>query len=182
MNMAKTGYKLRTHISKSLQSRSQAIRTALERYNAAANAMKPRRQNLSWDQVVEYAFLADFDLLRDSRQDVRTRPWAQPGPRSIMHLACTSTSRLCAPVKKFNAFISKYVASSRIYKMSEHSCNTPRPPSLYHPHPTHLPLHTPRHPTLIPLRLPDPLPSQSLTTSDNMLDSVHFSSTSTSGD
>ncbi|KAF5311504.1 hypothetical protein D9611_011644 [Ephemerocybe angulata] len=69
MNMAKTGYKLRTHISKSLQSRSQAIRTALERYNAAANAMKPRRQNLSWDQVVEYAFLADFDLLRDSRQD-----------------------------------------------------------------------------------------------------------------
>ncbi|KAF6742282.1 hypothetical protein DFP72DRAFT_830692 [Ephemerocybe angulata] len=82
MNMAKTG---RTHISKSLQSRSQAIRTALERYNAAANAMKPRRQNLSWDQVVEYAFLADFDLLRDSRQDVRTRPWAQPGPRSIMH-------------------------------------------------------------------------------------------------
>ncbi|KAF6743091.1 hypothetical protein DFP72DRAFT_1080863 [Ephemerocybe angulata] len=85
MNMAKTGYKLRTHISKSLQTRSQAIRTALERYNTAANAMKPRRQNLSWDQVVEYAFLADFDLLRDSRQDVRTRPWAQPGPRSIMH-------------------------------------------------------------------------------------------------
>ncbi|KAF5315642.1 hypothetical protein D9611_004979 [Ephemerocybe angulata] len=85
MNMSKTGYKLRTHISKSLQTRSQAIRNALERYNVAAAAMKPPQQSLSWDQVVEYAFLADFDLLRVSREDIRARPWAQPINRAIMH-------------------------------------------------------------------------------------------------
>ena len=30
--------------------------------------------NLTWIDVVKYAFLTDFDLLCDSRQDVRDRP------------------------------------------------------------------------------------------------------------
>jgi hypothetical protein len=34
--------------------------------------------------VVEYAFLADFDLLRDSRQDVRDRPWTNPACRVVI--------------------------------------------------------------------------------------------------
>jgi hypothetical protein len=34
--------------------------------------------------VVEYTFLADFDLLRDTRQDIRTRPWATPAARLAM--------------------------------------------------------------------------------------------------
>ena len=38
----------------------------------------PPRPTLDWDQVVEYTFLADFDLLRDTRQDIRTCPWATP--------------------------------------------------------------------------------------------------------
>ncbi|KAI5993199.1 hypothetical protein EDD15DRAFT_2133056, partial [Pisolithus albus] len=38
----------------------------------------PPRQTLHWEQVVEYAFLADFDLLRDTRKDVSQRPWAHP--------------------------------------------------------------------------------------------------------
>lgn len=33
---------------------------------------------------MEYAFLADFDLLRDTRQDVRTRPWSTPAARQAM--------------------------------------------------------------------------------------------------
>ena len=28
-----------------------------------------------------YTFLADFDLLRDTRQDIRSRPWATPAGR-----------------------------------------------------------------------------------------------------
>jgi hypothetical protein len=39
---------------------------------------------LSWNDVVEYAFLADFDLLRDSRQDVRDRPWSKPAFRVMI--------------------------------------------------------------------------------------------------
>jgi hypothetical protein len=34
--------------------------------------------------VVEYTFLADFDLLRDSRQDVRDRPWTKPACRVVI--------------------------------------------------------------------------------------------------
>jgi hypothetical protein len=36
--------------------------------------------------VVEYAFLADFDLLRDARQDISDRPWATPAGRLAMDL------------------------------------------------------------------------------------------------
>lgn len=46
--------------------------------------MIPCKPNLTWDDVVEYAFLADFDLLRDSREDIRDRPWAKPACRVAM--------------------------------------------------------------------------------------------------
>ncbi|KAG1796091.1 hypothetical protein EV424DRAFT_1306802, partial [Suillus variegatus] len=84
MNQAGTGYKLRKHIGKALQVRSAAIRTALDRYNTAARALRPPRASLSWEEVVEYAFLSDFDLLRDARQDISQRPWATPTGRLTM--------------------------------------------------------------------------------------------------
>ena len=31
--------------------------------------------------MVKYAFLSDFDLLRDTRQDIRRKPWATPAAR-----------------------------------------------------------------------------------------------------
>ncbi|KAG1899795.1 uncharacterized protein F5891DRAFT_1128794 [Suillus fuscotomentosus] len=86
MNRAATGYKLRKHIAKALQTRSIAIRTALNTYNAIAEAMHPPRKTLKWDEVVEYTFLADFDLLRDTRADVSQRPWASPVARRAMDL------------------------------------------------------------------------------------------------
>lgn len=82
--MALSGYKLRKHIGKALQVRSAAIRTALDRYNTAARALHPPRASLSWEEVVEYAFLSDFDLLRDARQDISQRPWATPTGRLTM--------------------------------------------------------------------------------------------------
>lgn len=39
---------------------------------------------MEWKEVVEYAFLADFDLLRDTRQDISQRPWATPAGRLAM--------------------------------------------------------------------------------------------------
>ena len=79
-----SGYNLRKHIGNALRSRSVAIRVAVGRYNVAAAALTPARQELCWDEVVEYAFLADFDLLRDARQDIRSRPWATPAARQAM--------------------------------------------------------------------------------------------------
>lgn len=75
---------MRQHVGHALQARSGAIRTALVRYNSAAQELVPPRQTLEFDEVIEYAFLSDFDLLRDARQDVRERPWATPtGRRAV---------------------------------------------------------------------------------------------------
>ncbi|KAJ7054564.1 hypothetical protein C8F01DRAFT_1162020 [Mycena amicta] len=68
--------------AKALQARSKALRNAITRYNAAAQALG--RPILSWEEVVEYGFLADFDLLRLAREDIRDAAWAQPGARQAM--------------------------------------------------------------------------------------------------
>ncbi|KAJ7729134.1 hypothetical protein B0H16DRAFT_1330589 [Mycena metata] len=80
VNMSDTG----APISFALQARSKGVKAALERYNEAAAAMTPPRTQLSWEQIVDYAFLADFDLLRDGREDIRGEPWAQPAGRLAM--------------------------------------------------------------------------------------------------
>jgi hypothetical protein len=41
---------------------------------------------LEWRDVVDYAFLTDFDLLRDTRQDILTNLWARPAGRMAMDL------------------------------------------------------------------------------------------------
>ncbi|KAI6113194.1 hypothetical protein EV401DRAFT_2058779 [Pisolithus croceorrhizus] len=60
MNRAGTGYKLQKHFAKALQTHSTAIKM------------------LRWEQVIEYTFLADFDLLRDMCEDISQHPWAHP--------------------------------------------------------------------------------------------------------
>ena len=50
----------------------------------AATAMVPPRRQLRWDEVVEYTFLSEFNLLRDTRQDVSHRPWTTPAGRQAM--------------------------------------------------------------------------------------------------
>ncbi|KAJ7321638.1 hypothetical protein DFH08DRAFT_1033595 [Mycena albidolilacea] len=83
-HMSGTGYKMRKHIAKALQARSRAIKTAIEQYNAAAAALEVPRELLSWEEVVDYTFLSDFDLLRTSRRDILTEGWAQPAGREAM--------------------------------------------------------------------------------------------------
>ncbi|EGO28311.1 hypothetical protein SERLADRAFT_405901 [Serpula lacrymans var. lacrymans S7.9] len=79
------GYALHKHIGKVLQAQSAAIWTALDHYNAAAKALQPPCCTLDWKQVVEYAFLVDFDLLRDAQQDILSRPWATLASRLAMN-------------------------------------------------------------------------------------------------
>ncbi|KAJ7176367.1 hypothetical protein C8R43DRAFT_872549 [Mycena crocata] len=76
MNQSQTGV--------SQSARSKAVRAAIDRYNAAAMLLSPPMPVLSWDQVVEYAFLADFDILRDTRAEIRERPWTRPAYRLAM--------------------------------------------------------------------------------------------------
>lgn len=78
------GYKMRKHIAKALQARSKAVKSAIDRYNAAAITLDPPMPPLTWEQVVEYAFLADFDILRDTRAEIQARPWTRPAYRLAM--------------------------------------------------------------------------------------------------
>ena len=41
----------------------------------------PPQQVLDWDQVVEYAFISDFDLLYDAHQNIQRKPWVTPAAR-----------------------------------------------------------------------------------------------------
>ncbi|KAI0674307.1 hypothetical protein C8Q78DRAFT_1014194 [Trametes maxima] len=84
MNISQTAYKVRTYIAKNLQRRSEAIRTAVKQYNTAAQALVPPRPALDWAKVTHYTFLDEFELLRDTRNDIRTKPWAQPLARETM--------------------------------------------------------------------------------------------------
>jgi hypothetical protein len=84
--MCCAGYKQRDKISKALKTRAQAIYTALERYNRAAQCLNPPPDSLAWHDIVQMATLADFDLLRLSHTDIRTLPWTQPFARQAMSL------------------------------------------------------------------------------------------------
>ncbi|KAJ7820326.1 hypothetical protein B0H14DRAFT_3089255 [Mycena olivaceomarginata] len=72
INQSQTGYKLRRHIAKALQARSKAV------------PLDPPLASLTWEQVVEYTFLADFDILRDTRAEIQSRPWTRPAYRLAM--------------------------------------------------------------------------------------------------
>ncbi|KAF7371917.1 hypothetical protein MVEN_00049400 [Mycena venus] len=69
---------MQTHIAKSLKAWCGAVQNAIQRYNIAARALEPPAPKFTWDQVVEYAFLADFDFLRVMDEDVLKKPWSHP--------------------------------------------------------------------------------------------------------
>ncbi|KAF8212930.1 hypothetical protein K438DRAFT_1565919 [Mycena galopus ATCC 62051] len=84
VNQSGLAYKLRDHIAKALKTRSKAIQNALNRYNAAAEALDPPGRLLTWAEVVDYTFLADFDLLRSPDTTSSIRAWATPAARQLL--------------------------------------------------------------------------------------------------
>ena len=72
------GYKVRTHLAKSLQTRCKTIRSATDTYNRAARALNPPREPLDWAQVSRYSFIEEFSLLRNTQRDISNEPWANP--------------------------------------------------------------------------------------------------------
>ncbi|KAJ7765466.1 hypothetical protein DFH07DRAFT_737847, partial [Mycena maculata] len=86
LGMSGIGYKMREKLRKALKTRAEAIRKALERYNAAAIALNPPHPQLTWQAIVNGASLAEFDWLWETREDIREQPWAQPARRQAMTL------------------------------------------------------------------------------------------------
>jgi hypothetical protein len=81
-----SAYKLHDKIGKALKTRAEAIRHALETYNAAAAQLNPPHEGLMWAKLMDATTLAEFDLLCDSCQDIRQQPWTQPARREAMNL------------------------------------------------------------------------------------------------
>ncbi|KAJ3530902.1 hypothetical protein NM688_g7648 [Phlebia brevispora] len=79
-----TGYKMRTHIAKALQTRCKAIRRAVAQYNEAASHLVPKRDPLDWSVVSKFGFVEEFDLLQDTRNDVRSKPWSRTVIRELI--------------------------------------------------------------------------------------------------
>ncbi|KAJ6489101.1 hypothetical protein C8R45DRAFT_1053342 [Mycena sanguinolenta] len=67
-----------------LQARSTAIWNAIDHYNAVAEDMAPPKPTLSREEVVNYRFLAEFDILRDTADSIRSRPWTRRSYRMAM--------------------------------------------------------------------------------------------------
>ncbi|KAJ7849756.1 hypothetical protein B0H13DRAFT_1459357, partial [Mycena leptocephala] len=65
MNQAQTGYKMRKHIAKAFKP-GRGSEEHHRQLQHRAGLLDPPMPHLSWEQVVEYAFLADFDILRDT--------------------------------------------------------------------------------------------------------------------
>src|SRR5882762_2789617 len=70
---------MRTHINKSLKTRCKAIQAALHKFNAAAKVID--RPQLDWSQILTYGSLAEFELLRQCRHDIRSEPWTDSANR-----------------------------------------------------------------------------------------------------
>ncbi|KAJ3870962.1 hypothetical protein F5051DRAFT_446861 [Lentinula edodes] len=75
---------MRKHIAKAMKTRSKSIQAAMKAYNEAAAALRPPCCIIQWEEVLDLTFLSEFDLLRDSREDIRERQWATPKNRQIM--------------------------------------------------------------------------------------------------
>ncbi|KAJ7488678.1 hypothetical protein B0H11DRAFT_1693497, partial [Mycena galericulata] len=101
VNQSGTGYKMRKHIAKALQARSKGAKSAIGRYNVAAIAIYTPIPLLDWEQVANYGFLSDFDLLRDTRDEIRSRPWTRPAYRLAMDKYFKAI-RVCEEIKRLN--------------------------------------------------------------------------------
>ena len=77
-------YKARSHLSKSLRTRSPAIRNATAAFNKAARDLDPPRAELDWTKISRFNYIEEFNLLKDCRTDIRETPWAEPVIREAM--------------------------------------------------------------------------------------------------
>ncbi|KAG1780643.1 hypothetical protein EV702DRAFT_1177860 [Suillus placidus] len=71
---------------KALQHRSDAIRNAINCYNTQATALNPPHSKISWKDIADYGFVAEFNLLA----------WSKPGHRE----ATTKFFKLCQACKE----------------------------------------------------------------------------------
>ncbi|KAG2046780.1 hypothetical protein BDR06DRAFT_977221 [Suillus hirtellus] len=63
LSLSGTGYKLCQQLGKALQHRLDAIHNAINCYNTQATALNPPCSKISWKNITDYGFIAEFNIL-----------------------------------------------------------------------------------------------------------------------
>lgn len=114
---------MRKHLANALKARSKSIQAAIETYNTAARSLSPPRQLISWDEILDFSFLSEFDILRDARDDVREKKWATQKNRLLMQQffkllsAETELTRLHVEIRRLLTYMED--EDSKIHACSE---------------------------------------------------------------
>ncbi|KAJ6614643.1 hypothetical protein B0H10DRAFT_1802889 [Mycena sp. CBHHK59/15] len=110
MGMSGVAYKMCDQISKALKTRSDAIRRAIGIYNEAGAMLTPPRERLVFADIINATSLVDFDMLRETRQDIREQAWTQPARREAMVLYF-GIKRAKEEIQRLNVEISRLITS-----------------------------------------------------------------------
>ncbi|KAG2075504.1 hypothetical protein BDR04DRAFT_1115032 [Suillus decipiens] len=82
-NLASTGYKLRKQISKAIVKHSGTIQSALNKYNKLTVSQNPQLPMLQYSEVMSYAALGKFEILKCSHYDIHAKPWSNGTHREM---------------------------------------------------------------------------------------------------
>ncbi|KAJ6612066.1 hypothetical protein B0H10DRAFT_1952591 [Mycena sp. CBHHK59/15] len=110
IGMSGVAYKLRDQISKALKTRSETIRRAIAIYNEAGATLTPPQERLMFADIISTTALIDFDMLRETREDIRKQPWTQPARREAMVLYF-GIKRAKEEIQRLNVEISRLITS-----------------------------------------------------------------------
>ena len=75
------------------------MNTVLDEYNKQAECLG--RPILDFQQVIEYSFLSNFELLHQTHNNITQQPWAQPLIRNAM-ISWMKTERAKEEIKRLN--------------------------------------------------------------------------------
>ena len=98
--------------------RSDAVKKAIKRYNNQAELLDPPALPISWEEIAEYAFVGEFDILRITRSDIRQEKWTKKSYRDAT-MKYYKLSRAREEIERLNIEVGRL--RSFIYKETEHT-------------------------------------------------------------
>lgn len=97
-----------------MKRRSKAIKTAVDEYNDAAGKLDGSIKKLEIKDALEYVFLGEFDVLRNTRRRILEKPWARRAERETANIyfkllrAEEEVRRLNIEIRRLITFICDY--------------------------------------------------------------------------
>ncbi|KZV59756.1 hypothetical protein PENSPDRAFT_536120, partial [Peniophora sp. CONT] len=82
-HLRRISYKERKKIAKAITARGSAIRTAINNVNRLRAIHRPGAPKLSYKEVVDMGYSAELDILKESAQDVLSKPWMDRKSREL---------------------------------------------------------------------------------------------------